>query len=140
MGPVPKKPQAPLALNNARGVLCEDVAPKSIGKVARSHAVGALVQIAGVAQCGSVPGGGTDLPASYIRHVLEWGRAAHTSVAILFTDIAAAFYSCLTEEAVGSILASSRRRPALLQLRFSEEEADAFDAGGRVVDAINARF
>jgi hypothetical protein len=66
------------------------------------------------------------LASSYIRHVLEWARRSQVSIAVLFTDIGAAFYSCLTEEAVGLILASPRRAEALAKLGFSDAEAAAF--------------
>ena len=128
MVPVPRRCKEPLTLGNARGVFCEDSAPKAIGKVARANSVGALVELAGAGQCGSVPGGGTDLASSYVRHVLEWARRSQVTIAILFTDIGAAFYSCLTEEAVGRILASPRRAAALAKLGFSEAEAAAFAA------------
>jgi hypothetical protein len=75
-----------------------------------------------------VPGGGTDLASSYVRQVLEWARQSQLTVAVLFTDIGAAFYSCLTEEAVGCILASPRRAAALAKLGFSEAEAAEFAA------------
>jgi hypothetical protein len=52
---------------DAHGVLCEDAAPKLVGRIVRREAVPTLVKCAGDAQAGSVPGGGTDYPSTFVR-------------------------------------------------------------------------
>ncbi len=84
---VPKKVKSPLSLSNARGVLCEDAAPKLVGRIVRRAAIPAWVKRAGEAQAGSVPGGGTEFTSAFVRAGLEWGRCHRASVAILFTDV-----------------------------------------------------
>ncbi len=127
MVPVPKVAKAPLAVGNARRVLCSNAAPKLIGKVLRKEAVPTLTKVAQGLQLGSMPGGGTDLPAASMRAIFEWGRSTRCSVAVLFTDLEAAFYSILTEPVVGKLLTSPARGVALRKISFSDSQVTLFE-------------
>ena len=64
----------------------------------------------------------------YARTMIEWSRVAGVSVALLFTDISAAFYSVVTEEALGELLQSPVRNMVLAKLGFPAEEIERFEA------------
>ncbi len=125
MAAVPKGHQ-PVTLQAARGVELANSAPKLVGKVLRETAVPVLRQVTNGAQMGSLPGGGTSLPAASVRAFFAWGTATHTSVAVLFADLRAAFYTVLTEEIVGQLMSEATRKAALWHLGFTEAQIAAF--------------
>ncbi len=114
MAPAPKKPTALMDLVNSRGVLSNNSAAKLLGKVLRDVCVPKLEATTSDHQFGSVRAGGcTDVASMCVRAVLEYGKQTGTSLGVVFADLRAAFYTCLTGEVVGPLLADPSRQAAL---------------------------
>ena len=125
MAPVPKGHQ-PVTLQSARGIKLANAAPKLVGKVLRAAALPVLLKVTNGAQLGSIPGGGTSMPSAAVRAFIARGASRCTSVAVLFADLRAAFYSVLTEEVIGEVMTATTRAAALQHLGFSAAQEREF--------------
>jgi len=125
MAAVPRKPQKPLTLANARGVLCSSSVGKLYARCLRTAAVPGLVAETLGAQFGAVPGGGTDLPAVAVQLFMDGAARRGKTVAVLFGDIKGAFYNILPEVALGPLMTDSQRTELFGQLGMSERAAAA---------------
>ena len=97
MAPIPKKAMLSFTLQNSRGIVCANVAGKVVAKAVRLQLVGPLAAEAGGRQHGAVPRGGTEFPSHACRLFLEEAARTRRPAAVLFTDLASAFYSALRE-------------------------------------------
>ena len=122
MAPVPKG-HLPVTLQSARGIKLANAAPKLVGKVLRAAALPVLLKVTNGAQLGSIPGGGTSMPSAAVRAFIARGASRCTSVAVLFADLRAAFYSVLTEEVIGEVMTATTRAAALQHLGFSDRKS-----------------
>ena len=86
MAAAPRKPQKPLTLGNARGVLCSSSVGKLYARCLRSAAVRALVAESAGAQFWAAPKAGTDLPAVGIQVFLDGAARRGKAVAVFFTN------------------------------------------------------
>ena len=127
MTPVPKKPGTGPSLNNARGVILSPVPGKAYAKVLRREAAPLLLTHGAELQFGSRSGGGVDIPSLAVRAFWNYTKAAELSAAILFTDVAAAFYSTLCEELLGPLLDGPTRTAALSHIGLGPAAVAAFE-------------
>ena len=125
MAAVPREPQKPLTLSNARVVLCSSSVGKLYARCLRSAAVPALVAESAGAKFGAVPKGGTDLPAVSTQVFLDGAARRGKTVAVLFADIKGAFYNVLPEIALGPLLATPQRLELFVKLGMSDAAAQA---------------
>ena len=102
MAPVPKKP-GPLTLANSRGILCSSQPGKLLARCCRTRLAGALALACPGRQHGAISGGGTEFPRMATSLFLAHAAALGCSVAVIFTDLKAAFYTIAAELAVGLV-------------------------------------
>ena len=127
MCPIPRKATMALSVSNSRGVLCSSHAGKAYAKVLRRQALPHFVDLVGDYQSGGIPHGGTEGPTMAVKAFLALAAANRMSAAVVFMDFRAAFYSVLTEEALGSILSSAGRSHALGAVGMLPAEITAFE-------------
>ena len=108
MAPVPKKAMLNFTFQNSWGILCANVAGKVVAGVVRSQQVGPLATEAGASAWGRVSGWDRVSIAACRLYLKEAARIRRPA-AVLFTDLASAFYSVLPELALGAILSSRTR-------------------------------
>ena len=122
MAPIPKKAMLPFTLQNSRGIMCANVAGKVVAKAVRSKLVGPLAVEAGGRQHVAVPRGGTEFPSHAWRLFLKEAVRTRRPAAVLFTELASAFYSALLELALGAILTSQKRAQVFDALDIAHEQ------------------
>ena len=122
MAPIPKKAMLPSTLQNSRGIMCANVAGKVVAKAVRSQLVGPLALEAGGRQHGAVPRGGTEFPSHACRLFLKEAARTRRPAAVLFTDLASAFFSALPEMALGAIPTSQKRAQVFDALDIAHEQ------------------
>ena len=87
-----------------------------------SKLVGPLAVEAGGRQHGAVPQGGTEFPSHACRLFLKEAARTRRPAAVLFTDLASAFYSALPELALGAISTSQKRAQVFDALDIAHEQ------------------
>ena len=140
MVPVPKKAALPLGPENARGVLCSSSPGKAYAAVLRSEAVVTLPLAAGECQQGAMPHRSLDFASHAAKLFMRSAACEHTSAALLFADLKAAFYSVLPEYVLGFVLPPSRRAKVFHTLGLSSDALsaleDALAAGTSELEAL----
>ncbi len=122
MAAVPRKPQKPLALDSARGILCSSAPGKLYGRTLRAAAIPALVAEASGFKFGGVPGGVTDFPAVAIQMLPDGAARRRRAIAVIFRDVEGALYNILPELGLGPLAGAEQR-----------QSRDGFRGGGRPV-------
>ena len=139
MAPIPKKAMLPFTLQNSRGVVCANVASKVVATAVRSQLVGPLAEKAGGRQHGAVPRGGTEFPSHACRLFLKEAARTRRPAAVLFTDLASAFYSALPELALGAILTSQKSAQVFDALDIAHEQRVRLEELIRPEDTVMKR-
>ena len=105
--------------------MCANVAGKVVAKAVCSKLVGSLAVEAGGRQHGAMPRGGTEFPSHACRLFLQDAARTRRPAAVLFTDLASAFYSALPELALGAILTSQKRAQVFDALDITRAESSS---------------
>ena len=117
--PLSKKAMLSFTLQNSHGVA--NVAGEVVAKVVRSQLVGPLAAEARARQHGGVSWG-TEFPSNACRlHLKEVARTGRPA-AVLFTDLASAFFSALPGLALGAVLSSRKRDQVFDALGIAGEQ------------------
>ena len=83
---------------------------------------------------GPCPRGGTEFPSHACRLYLKEAARIRRPAAVLFTDLASAFYSVLPELALGAILSSRKRDQVFDALGIAGEQRIRLEEAIRTED------
>ncbi len=135
----PQAARKPLALDNARGILCSSTPGKLYGRILRAAATLALVAEASGFQFGAVPGGDMDFPAAGSQTLLDGAYRRRRAVAVIFMDVKGAFCSILPEVALGPLVGEEQRLALFRKLGMDSAAVAALSEAILNRDTIIAR-
>ena len=127
MTAVPRKSGRPLSRANSRGVLLASSAAKVYSRALRTAVAEPFARAVEGWQAGAVTKGGTEVPAQTVQWWIGRAVLARRSAAVLFTDLRAAFYRAMSEQALGPLMPAARRREVLLRAGLSAAEPDTLE-------------
>ena len=112
MMPVPRKPKLPFSGDNARGVLIAAGLGRVYSRWLRAQALPYFQLAAAPEQFGGLPGMGIDFGQQMLSLLRQQAAQTSKSVATLFVDFKAAYYSAYVDTLLGPLTPASARGAA----------------------------